>query len=297
MKDDVTTIDDNDTSGFTGNLMSEMEHNARAISSGTFGNITPLYESENGHSLIVTATRYGKRFVLKGLKPEFRYNPTYRLILQKEFEIGLQLDHPDIVRTIGFEMIDSLGPVIVMEYVDGETLETLIRRGDISPERAASIVRQLSEAIGYMHSKQIIHRDIKPSNIMVTHVGEIVKLIDFSLADSDSYVIIKSQAGTRVYMAPELDNADAVSNVRTDLYSFGIIVRELAEASCNRRLLPIARRCTQRDPRLRAGSVRELHIDDALKGNIADVLSLDSAVLTWILAIIAIILAIVIIAT
>lgn len=286
---------DKENSGFTNDIMAEMESNLREMSSGRFSNITPLYESKCGHTLLMTATRYGKRYVLKGLKPEFRYNPTFSLVLRKEFEIGLRLDHPNIVQTISFEMVEGIGPVIVMEYVDGKTLEECMAHGNISAEEGCSIVSQLSEAIGYMHSKQVIHRDIKPSNIMVTHAGDIVKLIDFSLADCDSYVIIKTKAGTRAYMAPELDEADVKSNVKTDLYSFGIIVRQLAEKSGNRRLLPIARRCTERDPRKRVASIKDLHIEKVSRFQLHDAISLDSPILTWQLILLIIILILMII--
>lgn len=295
--DKTATEEEKENSGFTTDLMSEMESDMISMSSARFTNLSPLYESKSGHSMLMTATRYGKRYVLKGLKPEFRYNPTFRLILQKDFEIGLHLDHPNIVQTISFEIVDSIGPVIVLEYIDGETLEELLDRGSISAGRTCSIVSQLSEAVGYMHSKQVIHRDIKPSNIMVTHAGDIVKLIDFSLADSDSFVIIKSQAGTRVYMAPELNYEGAKSNVKTDLYSFGIIVRQLAQTSGSRRLLSIARRCTERNPEKRAGSIRELHIESASQDmpSLSSLISLDSPVVTWILALVAIVFLLVLI--
>ena len=143
--------------------------------------ISECYVSMSGHARMFTAVRYGKRYVLKCLKTDFRYTPVYRQALMKEFEIGLQLDHPNICRTISMEQVGDLGECIVMEYVDGETLEAAVKGGKMTEEVVHKIAAQLLDAMEYMHAKQIVHRDIKPSNIMLTHRGGDVKLMDSSL--------------------------------------------------------------------------------------------------------------------
>lgn len=161
-----------------------------------YKNLKEFYVSESGHARLFTATKYGKRFMLKCLKKDFLYIPVYQQALSKEFEIGLQLEHPNICHTIELEQVDGLGTTIVMEYVDGDNLQTLIDRQQITPSLAEKIVCQLMDALEYMHNKQIIHRDLKPSNIMVTHNGQNVKIIDFGLSDSDSFYVLKTPAGT-----------------------------------------------------------------------------------------------------
>ena len=89
------------------------------------------------------------------------------------------------------EEVEGLGSAIVMECIDGCTLKSLIDKRQLTPALARKIVAQASAAIDYMHSKQIIHRDLKPSNIMVTHNGHNVKIVDFSLADGDMFVVLK----------------------------------------------------------------------------------------------------------
>lgn len=79
------------------------------------------------------------------------------------------------------EPVGELGDCIVMEYVDGETLETAVKGGKMTEEVVHKIAAQLLDAMEYMHAKQIVHRDIKPSNIMLTHRGGDVKLMDSSL--------------------------------------------------------------------------------------------------------------------
>ena len=84
-----------------------------------------------------------------------------------------------------------MGRTIVMEQVDGDTLQTLLSEKRLSPDLALRIASQTMDALDYMHSKQITHRDLKPSNIMVTHRGKNVKIIDFGLSDSDLFGVLK----------------------------------------------------------------------------------------------------------
>lgn len=279
-----------DTSGYFDDLEKEVSKEMASLASGKFSNIETLYESGSGYAVVMTGIRYGKRYALKGLKSEYRYNPVHRLALQKEFEIGIWMSHPNIVQTVGFEEIDGVGTVIVMEYVDGITLEQLMKDGDVSMAKARTIASQLADALAYIHSKGVIHRDLKPSNIMVTHAGGNVKLIDFSLSDSNVHTIIKSQAGTRAYMAPELCQPGAKSNIKTDLYALGIILHDLAVKTGDRKLLAASRRCTEKDPLLRASSAGELEIPDAPSTSKDTSGILDSEWLTWVLASIAVLL-------
>ena len=204
------------------------------------------------------ASRYGKTYVLKCLKSDYLYTPLYRQALTKEFEIGLQLDHPYICRTISMEETDSLGPAIVLERIDGCTLKELMEQGNLTKPLARKLAGQITEAIGYMHSKQIIHRDLKPSNIMVTHNGHDVKLIDFSLADSDAFNVLKQPAGTSGYIAPEQLLPGAKADVRADIYSLGMVMKDMAQATGDRQMKHIAALCTHRNANQRPTNVTRL---------------------------------------
>ena len=105
------------TSGFVAGLGGECGFSGAQHDSG-FSNISEVYVSKSGFSRLLSAVRYGKRYMLKCLKPDFAFTPVYRQALMKEFEIGLQLDHPNICRTISMEPVEELGECIVMEYVD-----------------------------------------------------------------------------------------------------------------------------------------------------------------------------------
>lgn len=238
-------------SGFTRSIDSEMEQAAPLPVESAFSGLSLCYVSASGHTRLLTATRYGKRYMLKCLKADFLYTPVYRQALTKEFEIGLQLDHPNICRTIGMEEVEGLGATIVMEFIDGDTLESLIAAHALTAPMARRAARQLAAALDYLHSKQITHRDLKPSNIMVTHTGHNVRLIDFSLADSDNFSVLKLPAGTSGYIAPEQLLPGAKADPQADIWSLGMVMLDMARATGDKNLARAARACTRRRPEAR----------------------------------------------
>lgn len=253
------------TSGYVVDIDSESDFNVARADNG-FTNISECYVSKSGHARMFTAVRYGKRYVLKCLKTDFRYTPVYRQALMKEFEIGLQLDHPNICRTISMEPVGDLGECIVMEYVDGETLETAVKGGKITEEVVHKIAAQLLDAMEYMHAKQIVHRDIKPSNIMLTHRGGDVKLIDFGLSDSETFCVLKIPADTRGYIAPEQLQPNAISSPSADIYSFGKVLEYMAEAVRSKQLVRVGRKCATADCAHRPADIAQVRLLMADKG-------------------------------
>ena len=198
-----------------------------------------------GFNRLLKAKRYGKRFLLKGLKAEYASQTLYKELLRKEFEISINIDHPNIVRTINMEQIPKIGYCIIYEYIEGCTLNTYLNEEHTLNERR-KITDELIEAISYMHRMQIVHRDLKPDNIMVTTNGHNLKLIDFGLADTDSHTVLKQPAGTERYISPE-QRTMTTADCRNDLYSLGKIILEINPGfiyrhTARRCLVPIARR-------------------------------------------------------
>lgn len=172
----------------------------------------------SGFCQLARAKRKGRWWMLKGLKEPYRQDSIYRLMLQKEFEITSQLQHPMIVTAYSLEEVSGLGLCIIMEWIDGITLgEWLHQKGHTRKQRRY-VADMLLEVLAYIHSRQTQHRDLKPSNILITNNGQHLKLIDFGLSDTDSHAILKAPAGTEGYMAPE---------GASDIYSFGCILREM----------------------------------------------------------------------
>lgn len=218
------------------------------IFSNKFSNVSLLYSSSQGATEIHSATRYGKRFALKGLKKDHIDDPICNMCLAKEFEIGITLDHPNIRRTLGLENVDNLGKRIILEYIDGIRLSDMISEQNITSEKATAIALQIADAVRYLHGKQIFHRDLKPDNILVAHQGGNVKIIDFNLSDRSDYVVLKQPAGSKRYMAPEQSEPDAKPTAEADIYSLGVILSELAKKSDNRSLAHAASICMHPDP-------------------------------------------------
>ena len=212
----------------------------------------PLHSSESGHSELFLINRDGKFRVLKCLKEEYRGNPVYESLLRKEFEIGYQLDHPNICNTISFCQTENLGNCIEMEWVDGCTLRELLSRKKPDEHTSKKLILEICDALDYIAGKQIIHRDLKPENILITYNGANVKLIDFGFSDSDSHAVHKESAGTRSYASPEQLSGGEI-DARSDIYSLGLIIREMGRPYGS-----IANKCTRRNPSMRYSSAGDL---------------------------------------
>lgn len=256
-------------SGFIADISGEMQSQSPVISSSSFSELQECYVSKSGHTRLFTAIRYGKRYMLKCLKKDYLFTPVYQHLLRKEFEIGIQLNHPHICQTIGWEIVADIGDTIIMEYIDGVTLDVFLKSSvGRDSSLAYPLLSQLVDALSYMHSKQIVHRDLKPSNIMITYNGNSLKLIDFSLSDSDAFSILKLPAGTRHYAAPEQLLPEAHADVRSDIYSFGVIVLELSDILHDDRLASVARKCMKQDADLRPAYIRDIVIPAPLTYNV-----------------------------
>ena len=178
-----------------------------------------------GFNILIKAKRFGKWFLLKGLKEEYRHDPVYQKVLRKEFEIMASLSHPSVVSVFSLEEVHPYGTCIVMEYVDGITLVEFMLHPQSTDQRLR-VFYNILDAMRYIHANQVTHRDLKPSNILVTHNNRNVKIIDFGLSDTDYFSILKEPAGTQQYMSPE-QQSGSTPDARNDIYSLGVILMNL----------------------------------------------------------------------
>lgn len=210
--------------------------------------IQKIYESPDGYTVVSRMTLDGKLTALKSLKPEYVGNPFYERLLRKEFEIGHGLDHPNICPVQDFVFLPGLGNCIVMQWIDGETLGSMLGKKELPTRK---VVTELCNALEYLHHNQIIHKDLKPGNILITRNGYNVKLIDFGLSDADYYSICKYPAGTRDFVSPEQIAGESLDN-RTDIYSLGRIMQRMG-------VYPrIAEVCSEKDRNRRYRDIGEV---------------------------------------
>ena len=139
------------------------------------------------HSVLYRAKRYGRWFVLKTLPAEQQSLTDCRLVQEREFSLGVQLVHPNIVATYSLEEVEGIGRCLVLEAVDGVTLAQWLSAHPCKHARQRA-VEQLLDAVEYLHGHQLVHRDLKPSNILITRNGNNLKLIDFGLSSTDDIV-------------------------------------------------------------------------------------------------------------
>ena len=149
---------------------------------------------------------------------------------QREEEIGQELDHPNILKIYKIETKRSR-PYMVMEFLEGETLNSLLeRRSPLAEQEAVGLASQICSALAYLHEQGIVHRDLKPENIMLCTDGTL-RVIDFGIAKSArlrrlTFAGFTPTMGTPDYMAPEQVNGRRGDH-RTDIYSLGAILYEM----------------------------------------------------------------------
>jgi serine/threonine-protein kinase len=146
-----------------------------------------------------------------------------------EGEIAVQLEHPRIVKTLGYGVTNSGEQYILMEYLDGPGLNSLIK--DHSPlleGNQVTLIRQMADAIGVVHDAGFIHRDICPRNFICSSDGSSLKLIDFGLTvpATKEFMQPGNRTGTPNYMPPEIVRRRATDQ-RVDIFAFGVTAYQL----------------------------------------------------------------------
>jgi serine/threonine protein phosphatase PrpC/predicted Ser/Thr protein kinase len=188
--------------------------------------------SRSGMACIYKARDYQTSQVVALKVPHMQFESDVATFtrFQREEEIGRQLDHPYILKVLTVDRPKSR-PYLVMEFLEGETLDTVMEKVRPLPEKeAAKIVSRVCEALAHMHSRGIVHRDLKPQNIMVCKDGSI-RILDFGIAKAArmrrlTFAGFSPTMGTPDYMAPEQVNGRR-GDQRTDIYSLGAILYEM----------------------------------------------------------------------
>ncbi len=169
-----------------------------------------------------------RKVAVKVLRGDLAEDEKFVRRFQREAIAASSLNHPNIVEV--YDVGEDDGKYfIVMEYVDGKTLKSLIKkRGALTLPEVVDIMLQLTSAIECAHESYIIHRDIKPQNVIILEDGR-VKVMDFGIAaqlNSNDLTQTNSVMGTVYYLPPEQANGN-VTTTKSDIYSLGILMYEL----------------------------------------------------------------------
>lgn len=164
---------------------------------------------------------------LKVLLPDLEGNPDLAERFLREIKLQAALSHPNIAGLLNaFRLGNRL--LMVIEYVEGESLDRVMRRGRVELWTGVDIAEQVLSALSYAHRRKVVHRDIKPANIMLTPQGT-VKLMDFGIArpTDDTHLTQTGMAlGSVYYMSPEQVKVGR-GDERSDIYSVGVTLYEL----------------------------------------------------------------------
>jgi eukaryotic-like serine/threonine-protein kinase len=177
-----------------------------------------------GRVYLARDSRLNRQVALKILSPERMSNPRAIARFQREARVGAQLQHENLVRIYDFG--ESNGRFfLVMEYIEGKTIGTLIsEHGRLPPATAVRLVRQVAMGLEHAYLKGLIHRDVNPYNILVTRDGT-AKLADLGLAidlaEEDHVTREGATVGTFDYVAPEQARHSHAADIRSDIYSLG----------------------------------------------------------------------------
>ncbi|MBS2001604.1 MAG: protein kinase [Cyanobacteria bacterium SZAS LIN-5] len=182
-----------------------------------------------------------KPVAVKLLLPHLTSDPTSLKRFQQEAQATATLSHANIVHIHDCGLSNGQA-FIIMDFVEGKSLEQIVREEPLTPERAVDIFVQICEALNHAHERNIIHRDLKPSNVMLTtdkNGFDVVKVVDFGIAKlltNDDGMTMNNLTqtgdvfGSPLYMSPEQCAGKKLDN-RSDIYSLGCLMYEALTGS------------------------------------------------------------------
>ena len=217
----------------------------------THDTITPLGIISRGHTFSVLKARRSTKYVT--LKVANTPDAMHTEILRREYELGSTLSHGSIATTLGFEEDTEMGAAIVMEYIEGVTLDKFLAS---KPSHSARerILRDILDGVEYLHHRGLLHNDLKPQNIIINRYGA-ARIIDFGLSASDDSLWGGCMGGTERFSAPEILKGEGAKGAASDIYSVGRLIEALFKGG---RYGRIVRRCVDEVPMRRYSSIAEL---------------------------------------
>jgi eukaryotic-like serine/threonine-protein kinase len=202
---------------------------------GSYSLLEKIGEGGMGTVWLAEHTLLGRRAAIKLLHPTYSTNERIVERFFNEAKAVAAIADPGIVQVFDFGIHSDGSPYLVMELLEGETLDARLRRlSRLAPADAVRLMRQVAVSLAAAHGKGVIHRDLKPENLFVARDpavpgGERVKVLDFGIAklshgDGKHKTRTGAVLGTPAYMSPEQCRAIGNLDHRTDIYSFGAVL-------------------------------------------------------------------------
>lgn len=210
-----------------------------------------------GRIFRIYKARRGTKYII--LKSAVQKDAMTTEFLRREYELGCTLSHSCVVTTLGFEESTSVGPAVILEYVEGQSLDDFLSTGP-SDSVKDRIIDDILDGTDYLHHRGVLHNDIKPSNIIVNSHGA-ARIIDFGLSLSDDSVYKGCMGGSQGYSAPEIMSGKGPAGAASDIYSLGLLMRLLS----GRKYRRIIDRCCSQSPAERYQSIPALKRAIALR--------------------------------
>jgi serine/threonine-protein kinase len=193
-------------------------------------------EGGMGRVFVAKQLRTGRRYALKVLLPHVAISPDAFRRFEREATLASSLGHPGIIQVHDYDQTDTGLHYIVMDLLEGETVEQRIARGNLSFDEARHWILAAAAALATAHDQGLVHRDVKPANLFIAKNGDgthrlvvldfgVVKPMDGS-PDSNKVTRTGAAVGTPLYMSPEQAIGRPVDG-RSDLYSLGVVFFEM----------------------------------------------------------------------
>jgi eukaryotic-like serine/threonine-protein kinase len=201
--------------------------------------------------------RLERPVAVKMMSDALSANPAYVARFAQEARIAAQISHPNLVEIFDYDAT-AAQPYLVMQFVDGGTLEGWLARTTLDTPVIEDLARDLLAALSAVHLHGVLHRDVKPANVLIGSDGR-ARLTDFGVArleDSTHLTQAGHLVGTLRFLAPELAGG-AEPSAQSDLYSLGMLLRDAAGDRATGRLARLIDRLTAAAPDERPASAKE----------------------------------------
>lgn len=201
--------------------------------------IEHLPEWDEEYYDVYTARKHGKWVMLKTLKEQYKNDPRFVSMIEKEFDVRYNLAHPNIIMINDYEDVPGVGLSIITDDVYGRSLRKIIDEKGVTPAHLEKVCNGLVEAINYIQTNHLVHFPIRPETIIFTENVENLKLIDVGFDQKE-----------------KLSPADASE----DIYSFGKVLAETLDnvEESPSYLRKVAEKCMAENPKDRYQSIHEL---------------------------------------